>query len=354
MKKLLIVIAVALLTCIGCNSKLDSREELLTGGNDLESIEENERSIVIENSVEPEALLAEDKGLSAENTEESVYQKEHIFKAYAVTFEGWTGGVVYYDKDELEKMPREKTVAFGGNTYSGNYERSGYYILGEQIFDEYSIEGMTSFSVDHVTGEVIGFRPMGAQEFIDQENYPTIINTDEEAIEWAKEYAAEYIDIENYVVDHVIGIVDCSDPNSMMPFQVIHVFFIRMIEGLPTTDEVLVTLTDKGYLFQIELLNNHKYDDLTSEQIKAMKEIDIEALLDAYRIETNDENPDQELLDIAISNNIMANPAWGISYTPEGELCIVVTVDIREKNLWSVDDNGNPVIYEGLRNIIIK
>ncbi|MBR4234612.1 MAG: hypothetical protein IKR85_00935 [Clostridia bacterium] len=41
MKKLLIVIAVVLLTCIGCNSKLDSREELLTGGNDLESIEEN-------------------------------------------------------------------------------------------------------------------------------------------------------------------------------------------------------------------------------------------------------------------------------------------------------------------------
>lgn len=285
----------------------------------------------------------------------SSQEEKHAYHTYSTDlYNGWSGGIIELEENEMISIPKEKTIIFEGSELTGQYSSSGYSICGPQYYHQYFLENGMFFGIDPKTDDWIELHAMGYEELFRQDDFPTLITSEAEAIDAAISYANGHVDIENYQEDHVF-IVDygAMDPTDMY-FKIYFVYFIRMLGNLPTTDEVIVGVTDKGFLVHISRLNTHAFDEVTEEQIRELEAIDIQAVLDEYVISENGANPQKTINSLRVTDANEYSPGYQVTFTPDGELGIVVTAEIQETWEWSVDDSGKPVEYSGYSILIIK
>ena len=148
------------------------------------------------------------------------------------------------------------TVTFGGKTYTGVYRYSLCTAVSGGTADYYRPQGAewAEFSVDAQSGALRSI-DLISQGFLEEQG--SLPSMDADAVEEkAKRLAAQYIDIDDYVMRRTR--VSRDEENGLLLYTY---EFVRVVGGYDTTDKLQLMLTDRGSLLQISGLQSRWVDD---------------------------------------------------------------------------------------------
>lgn len=144
----------------------------------------------------------------------------------------------------------KKTIVFDGKEYTGIYLSSSYVSFGCFIKDLYRAERTDSsfhcFSVDSETGEVLMMDFDDGDLYQEDLNLNPLEDPDQVLPDIAEKWASLYIEPEDYVLrlneKYTYGNSDMTEYDYE---------FVRVVNGIDTTDSLIVHLNNRGTLMCI-------------------------------------------------------------------------------------------------------
>lgn len=155
----------------------------------------------------------------------------------------WNAG--YFESATADS---EKTIFFDGQTYTGSYVYSicppGCGIIMDYYHPQDPIaSGCAEFCVDSSTGALLSIDFITSAFYDKHANTSTPTQTEAALQKIAEQWASLYIDSDEYTV-RLSRKDDLTDPQmTLYTFE-----FVKVVNGVDTTDRLLVLLSDRGEL----------------------------------------------------------------------------------------------------------
>ena len=190
--------------------------------------------------------------------------------------EMWMDG---YPSFKDETAAATKTVTYNGVEFSAEYDfsrcvgptsfhKNFYYGKSEEA-------GVMYFYYNGVTDELIGIFPHPLNTFKAAEEVLPEIDTSKEALEaLARQYAADYVDIDDYTL---VGTRE--ETRSGTGLWGYYFNFSRLINGRESMDCVEVRISPKGQLSELILGDIGKFTQAHEETLAVFADADIDALI---------------------------------------------------------------------------
>lgn len=158
----------------------------------------------------------------------------------------WSQG--YYFSDDA---PAEKTVSFDGITYTGNYIWSvcvtGCGIIKDYYQSSDPNANFLEFSVNRETGELTGINFVTKHYYKNNSEMEELERVDSVLPKLACTWASYFIDIDQYEM-RLYRTTPQTDPEMTT-----YVYeFVRVVNGLDTTDMLQIMISDRGLLGYID------------------------------------------------------------------------------------------------------
>lgn len=186
--------------------------------------------------------------------------------------EVWNRGT-YQD----ESAPGEMTVTFDGVCYTGQYRYSICVVGCGKVKDYYQSEGpnaaFSEFSVDRETGKLTGIDFVTTGYFEANEKTEALEDPINMLPGIAKQWAAHFIDVEQYKM-RLSSTRVMQDPRTIL-----YIYeFVKEVDGVGTTDQLQLLITDRGILGwigtkQVGWVEDHR------QQLEAFAMADPKALI---------------------------------------------------------------------------
>lgn len=343
MKKMCLII-VALLLLGGCGT---SKTTLSSAGSTGNSMTE---PIVWTYDYQVRSEAAIEESMSRKNADSEETSSGDNYHAYLYGSADWNEDRLVTDGTESP----EREISFDGQTIKAlfvktrcvDFEPDAVEVYKYQTYDE-----SKEFEFNHRTGKLVGFKVMYRDVSQSQNELPLVIPDEETAVLKAKEAVLKYfdVDLDNYTVDTVMYYGENKDLDKN--FGNYFVYFTRLLQGMATCDKLVVSISDRGTVFEITAHNQHLFDDMSSEEAAELAEIDVAAKIEEYAAEYN---RSQDMLKIrSISIDSGAVPPF-ITYTPDHQKVIIVQVHLVMERIGQFLEDGTPWIYEDAINLVIK
>ena len=212
---------------------------------------------------------------------------------------------------QSETAPEEMTVIFDGKTYTGSYAYSICTVGKPDVVDYYRSQGKNAlwgeFGVIAENGELSSIHLAG-YDFLSKQSNKKVIERQEVA-ELAQQWAARYIDTDQYVMRQTQVSRDSETNMLLYGFE-----FVRAVGGRDTTDKLYIQLTDRGELCQI--------GDMQTGWVKGK-------MLALFRLQLV--NVEEKLQDVMGEKVFQIRKCY-YGITPEGKPVILVDCSVAQKS----------------------
>ena len=179
-------------------------------------------------------------------TGENSYSSKDVTMENTQDWEIWNQG--YYTSDDA---PKEKTISFNGTVYTGSYIWS-ICATGSGIIKDYyqannSEANFLEFGVNRETGELTGINFVTKNYYKQNAEADVLEQVDSALPKLASTWASYFIDTDKYVM-RLHRTIPQTDPEMTTYVNE----FVRVVNGLDTTDMLQVMISDRGLLGYID------------------------------------------------------------------------------------------------------
>ena len=204
-----------------------------------------------------------------------------------------------------ENAPREMTVTFDGETYTGNYQYSICVVGCGYIKDFYQREDRNAhfaeFSVHRETGQLMGIDFATKDFFTRNEEAQALEDPRNMLPDMVRQWASYFIDTDQYEMRLYRSLAQKDPEMTTYTYE-----FVRKANGLDTTDLLQVMVSDRGILGWIGAKHLGWVEE-NRDQLEAFACVDSKALIQR----------DTNLTSVAVEKE-----SYGI--TPEGKVVMLV------------------------------
>ncbi len=207
--------------------------------------------------------------------------------------------------------PKELTVTFQGKEYTGTYWMSEKLPGSGIIRDEYHIDidrrGFAQFEVNSADQRLLSMHINARYDFIvagadfDAWELAQPVLSKEEIEALAVSYAKELISLDEYSVRLEIreGPTVIAPPSDTPEVEIYECFFCSMVQGIETTDQASVLLTDRGTFYYVSALA----PGWVAEHRDELLSFDVEAAMEAANEASHLTNPTVKVRRFGIDEN---------------------------------------------------
>ena len=205
-----------------------------------------------------------------------------------------------------ENAPREMTITFDGETYTGNYQYSICVVGCGYIKDYYQREDRNAhfaeFSVHRETGQLMGIDFATKDFFTRNEEAQSLEDPRNMLPDMVRQWASYFINIEQYEMRLYRAVAQKDPEMTTYTYE-----FVRKANGLDTTDLLQVMVSDRGILGWIGAKHLGWVED-NQDQLEAFASVDAKALIQR---------------DTNLTGVMIQKESYGI--TPEGKTVMLVS-----------------------------
>lgn len=213
-------------------------------------------------------------------------------------------------KFSCDNVEASKTVSFDGRTYTGEYDYSQYRVYSNYVTHIYrcliDTEGYTCYFGIHMdTGELVYLFHSPPLSKLDE---PYIDNAETILPKKAKQYAAMFVDLDEYQMLQTEGDAERN-----------RYHFVRYINGLPSSDRILVQVSNQGEFVFFHFGNLNAFTEEYDPELSAFSETTYQALAEAII-------PDDETIEVMEYKEVYYD------VSPQGDLLLIEKVKFLYKD----------------------